>query len=242
MRPNWQSWFLTPDDAGRDAPDPTETYYITAYLRSGLPIHEPLCVQVWGVETRRLNAMQEGHIFPYDLGRLAARMAKAYTTPLGRPTVAPISKGGTYTGQFLEGLEAEGFRGAVAQEQQLAKPGDTRELGHQERKPTMDNVIGALQRAVRAGECEIQSEAVLRSMMLASVDEDGELQVGPGRRVGHVVCAGLALHALNMRGPSRRSRRKWDSNPVIKARDEARRRARLGGVVMGDQPQEDWGG
>lgn len=235
----WQSWFLQNDDAGRAVPDPTDSYYITAFLTSGMPMHEAPCAQAWSVDGRRLVAMFDQHVHPYSLGLVCADMGRAHVTALGWPTVDPLSRGG-YVDQFLEGLEHGKFRGAVASDARISRPDAQQEMGHKDQRDTMDNVLAALQRAITEGTCDIQSEEVIASMMRASVDDKGELQVGPGRRVGHVVCAGRALHALNMLGPSRRMRKRWERNPVIKARDEARRRARYG-PAMEPAPREDWG-
>lgn len=231
----WDVWGLVKDDDGREAPDPTDTYYLTAYLTSGLAFHEPACVQVWAQDGRMLVAALEQRLHPYHVGHQTALVSRNYLTPVGRPTVDPQAKGG-YIDQFIEGLEAGGYRGSIAREQWLSKPHETQRAGFGEQRPTVDNILAAIQRAIEKQDCSILSASLLRALMLASVDETGELQEGPGRRVGPVLCAGRALHVLNLRGPSRRDKAKLMANPVLRLREKARARARTG-----SGPREDWG-
>lgn len=223
----WSQWGLVQDDDGRERPDQTDRYYITAFLTSGLAVHPKACVTFWAVDARMLVTFFEDYAYPFELGRTVAEIAKPYTTPAGSPTVDPLSRGG-YIDQFLEGLEAGGFRGSVSREEWISRPkGQTNRLGFGDERPTVDNIIGAIQRAIAQQDCTIQSASVLRALMNASVDDDGELQTGPGRRVGPVICVGRALHALNMIGKRRIGKSKWNDNPIIALRERARARGAL---------------
>lgn len=172
----------------------------------------------------------------YTLGLEVARISCEYVTELGRPTVDPQSRGG-YVDQFIEGLEAGGYRGGISHESFASKPGESTRAGYGEMRPTLDNAIDAVRRAIEAQDCTILSPSVLRALMLASVDEEGALQSGPGRRVGPVWCAGRALHVLNQRGPRKRVGRKWEENPIPRLRALARAQA----ARRGGGPMEDWG-
>jgi len=194
---------------------PDETYYLTADLASGVesPMHDPLCIQLWARRSRRLVLTWNGYVHPYGLGWLAGILTHRYNSPLGAVMHDPERNGG-FIDQYLEGLDdalrERGLRPNVARENYRSKPSTwaTRE-GYAQNKESRDNLIGALQRALAADDCDIRDIGVVDCMANCIYDDMGRIVARYGYHDERLICTGRALHVLNVRtAPSPRESRK----------------------------------
>lgn len=205
--------------------DPASSYYFTVDLASGVrsPNHDPCCLQVWCRKRRKLMRMYWDYLHPYGMGRLAAALAPAFSTPVGPPVIDPENNGG-YIDQFLEGLEDGGAIGCVPRDWRSSRPGAwPKALGYAQGRVTRDNAIAALMRAAAdeiAGEpsCDIRSLALVECLGNCITDGTGKIVARFGYHDDPMLCAGRALHMLNVM-PAESPREESQPDSLLRFRD-----------------------
>ncbi len=166
-----------------------DPYYIVGDPAKGISDgrHDPDGLQVWNRRARSLVAEIDGYLGGWGLGNAMVKLARRYNDAVCDPLVT-----GGYGEALLSAIRVQGY-GNLTHDRIETRPGHWQNrVGTTENHELRGKIVGAVERAVLTGQCDIPSASVIACLMKVRV-KDGKVQaIGRGHDE-KMICAGRAL-------------------------------------------------